>query len=89
MTEQKTLNKFEATAAMVRDGVKVVDEIGQVFHIEGEELLTDKYNSYPTLPPGRYTIYQEPPKMKTWFKGYFLDKTWEERRPVWESNWLE
>jgi hypothetical protein len=26
MTEQKILNKFEATAVMVRDGVRVVDD---------------------------------------------------------------
>ena len=76
MTEQKTMNKFKAIAAMVRDGVKVKWSDDNLIYFYDKELLCQKEGGpawvEADLPEGGdYTIYQKPPKMKTWYKGYF------------------
>jgi hypothetical protein len=75
MTEQKTMNAFEATIALAR-GKTVQLANGYIYELNKQDQLlgrdclgeTFPYNS---LPIGVYTIYQEPPKMKTWYKGFF------------------
>lgn len=85
MLEQKMMNKFKATAAMVRDGVKVVDAFGGVYRLVGDYLYNDNDQKMNNLPESNYTIYQEPPKMKTYYRGCFKNK---EGR-IWESAWYD
>lgn len=94
MSEQKTMNKFEAIAAMVRDGVKVENPRWR-YHITKDVLFCfDKLTacewSEPSLPHGFYTIYQEPPKMKTWYKGSFKRFSDDacQNEFISESSWL-
>ena len=68
------MNKFEATVAMVGEKALVQrkGEDGYTKYVPDLCCFIHSVTGYQAeILPGLYTIYQEPPKMKTWYKGYF------------------
>lgn len=79
MSEQKTMNRWEAIKAVV-EGKIVVDSCGLRYRLEFDRTFIRKedhrgsFLSFENhLPENDYTIYQEPPKMKTWYRVFFTN----------------